>query len=194
MQFNSDHSYLDYDRRRKARERNAKKWLEIREKAVHFVLMSLLVGACIYLFYYPHIRDVFASGEENVSVSEEEPALPEPVETPAKEVQIKVEVNWTQERIVEEIHNVFPDAPIMVEVAKCEGVRHGKLDPTAYNPTNGSGDTGIFQISEYWNGDWYRSLGFTDMEDIKQNLAFARVMYDTYGLQPWEASRHCWSK
>jgi hypothetical protein len=82
----------------------------------------------------------------------------------------------------------------MEKVAKCEGVRNGLLDPEAFNPTNGSGDKGIFQISTLYHYDTYTSLGFTDMYDVEQNVAYARLLYDSQGLQPWSASRLCWSR
>ena len=108
-----------------------------------------------------------------------------------KEVMIEVRYDWTEERIIEEINNVFPDAPIMVKVAKCEGVVDGKLDPKAYNPTNDSHDKGIFQISEKYHGTKIKELGL-DMYDIKDNLAFARILYDNEGLTPWKWSKPCW--
>lgn len=116
------------------------------------------------------------------------------VEEPKEEVRLEVIIDWTEERIIEEIETVFYDAPIMVKVARCEGRVKGKLDPNAYNPTNGSHDNGIFQISDKFHRERYLALGFTDMTDVKQNLAYARILYDESGLQPWFSSRHCWSK
>ena len=107
-----------------------------------------------------------------------------------KEVRIEVIYNWTEERIIEEIHAVFPDAPIMEKVARCEST----FKSTAMNPTNESYDKGIFQISEKFHGETYRAMGYTDMHDIKQNLAYARYLYDRNGLSDWSASKHCWNK
>lgn len=191
---NIDTSYLQYDRIRKNRERKAKMWLKIRTKMLNMLLMSFLVGLCIYLFYYPHIRDVFASGTETGLV-EEEPAILQPsADSATTTKEVKIEVVMSQERMIQEIHKIFWDAPIMVKVAHCEGIKNGKLDNQAYNPTNGSGDTGIFQISEKYHGKEYRRLGFTNMGDFQQNLAYARILYERNGLSDWEASRHCWSK
>jgi hypothetical protein len=130
-------------------------------------------------------------GAPVVYVREVEAAIPVVVEP--QEVRIKLVYNWTQERIIEEIHNVFPDAPIMERVAKCEGIKNGKLDPDVVNPTNDSYDTGIFQISMLYHGDRIKAMGL-DMTDVIDNLHFARILYDESGLQPWEASRHCWMR
>ena len=108
---------------------------------------------------------------------------------PAKEVELIVVVDWTPARIKQEVQDVFPDAPIMLKVMKCEGGY--KTD--AYNPTNGSGDKGLFQISTKYHGHRTKQLGL-DMNDPIDNLKYARTLYDESGLQPWQASKHCWSK
>src|SRR3990167_94363 len=194
MNFTSETPYLNYDRTRKAKAKRKQLRLKIMTKMANVANASLFLGAAIYFFYYPHIREVFAYSVENIDVIDEDPLILTPAAEPAKEVLIEVKIDWTQERIIKEINTTFWDAPIMVRVAQCEGVVNGKLDPNAFNPTNGSDDEGGFQISKKWNGKWYRSLGFTDMTDVRQNIAFARIMYDTNGLQPWEASKPCWNK
>lgn len=123
-------------------------------------------------------------------------AEPAPVGVGSVKKEIVIEViqtEPTQEQIMDEIRRVFPDAPIMMRVAFCEGTRGGKLDPEVVNPTNGSNDTGVFQISEKYHHRAWNGMGFTDMTDYVQNIAYARVLYDQSGLQPWSASRHCWS-
>jgi hypothetical protein len=105
-------------------------------------------------------------------------------------VQIEVVIDWTPERIKQEIRETFPEAPeTMLRVAKCES----GLVPHAYNPTNGSHDGGIYQISLKYHGDRLEQLGL-DRFDIEDNLKYARMLYDESGLAPWSASKHCWSK
>lgn len=113
-----------------------------------------------------------------------EPLVYETPEEVAQEqpVQVVVKVNWTADRIEKEIDKVFPDAPIMKTVAWCES----RLNPKAFNPTNGSNDRGIFQISEKYHG-----VG-DEMFDVEKNLAYARKLYDQNGLSDWSASKHCW--
>lgn len=104
-------------------------------------------------------------------------------------IQIEVKIDWTEERIREEISKVFPDAPVMMDVARCES---GFLQH-AYNPTNESHDGGIFQISQKYHGDRMQALGL-DPYDVQDNIQYARTLYDESGLRPWSASKHCWSK
>lgn len=106
-----------------------------------------------------------------------------------KTILIGTKIEWTEERIIQEIKNTFPDAPIMVEVAKCES----RFKQYAYNPTNNSHDGGIFQISKKYHGEEMNELG-VDQYDIQENIQFARKLYEREGLKPWNASKKCWSK
>lgn len=126
----------------------------------------------------PHVTEVAEASEVQEEIK------PEP-----KTVLIEVRVNWTPERIAQEIDKVFPDAPIMHDVMRCES--GGNND--AYNPTNGSHDNGLFQISDLYHGPRVRALGL-DVGDPADNIAFARILYDESGLQPWSASKNCWGK
>lgn len=190
-----DTHYLTHDRKRKLKIKHAAMWLKLKTKTTDFLMATVLLTLAIQLFYYPVFKSVFAVSETLVE-EDAEPAIPEPVTVPAQPIPvlIKVKTDWTQERIKQEIARVFPDAPIMQKVAMCEGTKNGLLYPNAHNPMNGSGDSGIMQISEKYHGKEYRRLGFTDMNDVKQNLAYARVLYDLNGLEDWRHSRHCWSK
>ena len=113
----------------------------------------------------------------------------EEIEPVAEVVLIRVAYNWTKERIEQEVMAVFPDAPVMLKVVACES--DYKID--AYNPTNNSHDQGLLQISDrYHKKEWTR-LGFTDMKDPIQNLAYGRILYDKNGLTDWRWSKHCWN-
>lgn len=108
---------------------------------------------------------------------------------PRKEVKLEVVYNWDKARIEREVLAVFHDAPIMLRVMKCEG----GYDTNAYNPTNGSGDKGLFQVSTKYHGHRVKALGL-DMNNPKDNIKYARMLYDANGLNDWSASKHCWSK
>lgn len=99
------------------------------------------------------------------------------------EEEVRIQILYSEESIIKEIHDTFPDAPIMERVARCES----QLDQFAYNPTNNSHDRGIFQISRKYHGQ-----DDHDMYDVKKNIAFARTLYDKNGLRDWNASRDCW--
>jgi len=108
---------------------------------------------------------------------------------PKKEVRIEVVYNWDKARIEQEVMKAFPDAPIMLKVMRCEG----GYDIDAYNPTNGSGDKGLFQISTLHHGKRVKALGL-DMNNPSDNIKYAKMLYDEQGLEPWKWSKHCWSK
>lgn len=158
--------------------RTASRWEVL---TLYSVLGGILLGIAIDVISKPHVFEVVRTVEAAEIVVEPE------------EVKVEIVYNWTQERIIEEINKVFPDAPIMLKVAKCEGVVDGKLDIKAYNPTNNSHDKGIFQISELHHGKRIKQLGF-DMYNPIDNLKFARILYDESGLAPWIWSKPCWSK
>jgi hypothetical protein len=92
-----------------------------------------------------------------------------------------------KEWVVSKILEVFPDAPIMVVVAQCES----SLNPLA-DRENRNVDVGLFQINQVHNAR-LAQLGL-DRWDIDDNLAYARMLYDESGLQPWYMSKHCWSR
>lgn len=103
--------------------------------------------------------------------------------TPAPTV--RTELN-SKEYVVEEILKVFPDAPIMVEVARCES----GLDPLA-DRKNLNVDVGLFQINQV-HITRLGELGL-DRRDLHDNLTYARMLYDANGLNDWLMSKHCWS-
>lgn len=109
-----------------------------------------------------------------------------------KTILIEVRINWTEERIIQEINTVFGDNPIMVRIAKCEStlmhekngdVVRGKVDPD---------DTGLMQINKRYHGAEAEKLGL-DLEDIQDNLAYAKHLFNREGTTPWNSSRKCWS-
>jgi len=112
-----------------------------------------------------------------------------PVATSTVATTTVIKLSYTKERVQELIVEAFPDAPIMLRVAACES---GFLQH-AYNPTNNSHDGGVFQISQKYHGHQMKKLGL-DPYDVKDNIAYARILYDANGLRDWSASKHCWSK
>lgn len=115
-----------------------------------------------------------------------------PIELLQREVLIATSIEWTEERIIKEIKDVFPENPeLMVQIARCESGRDvdrdgvKEINPNAVSPTD---DHGVFQIHvPIHNPD-------IDLYDPEQNIAFARKLYDESGLSPWNASRWCWYK
>lgn len=105
---------------------------------------------------------------------------------------VQIEVVWSEERIIEKIRETFPEQPdLMVKIAKCEGVKDGKLDPTVISPTN---DHGIFQINQYAHGKRLKELQI-DPLTVEGNLKYARMLYESNGTNDWYMSKDkCWGK
>jgi len=133
------------------------------------VIVLGIVGGSIFDFKTeetPHIIE-YAQAEEVAEV-----------------VLIETKIEWTEERIKEEIRNTFPEEPErMIKVAQCEsGLRNvpGQL----------SDDGGIFQINIVHKNELAKQG--LDRFVIEDNIKFARYLYDNGGLAHWKASKYCW--
>lgn len=105
-------------------------------------------------------------------------------------VLIETKIDWTEDRIIRAIQETFPEQPeLMTKVAKCES----QFKADAHNPTNGSHDGGIFQISQKHHGKELEKLNL-DPYDVEDNLTYARILYEKNGLSDWRASKFCWNK
>ena len=99
-----------------------------------------------------------------------------------------------QQGILEVPQKVSPKVPSILEkVAFCESggrqfdkygnVKRGIVDKR---------DIGKWQINIFWWGDEAKRLGH-DIWTLEGNTAMALHIYKTAGLQPWSASKYCWS-
>jgi hypothetical protein len=111
-------------------------------------------------------------------------------EAATQEGQVTREVLDT-ERIV---RSYFRDIPVMAEIARCESTfRHTLPDGTVLTGRVDSDDTGVMQINRRYHGEKAAALKL-DLNDIYHNMAYARYLYETQGVQPWSASAPCWNK
>ena len=86
----------------------------------------------------------------------------------------------------------FADIPIMAEIARCESTfRHRLADGSVLRGYVDSADTGVMQINLRYHAATAERLGL-DLEDIYDNMAYARNLYERKGTQPWNASAPCW--
>jgi hypothetical protein len=106
-----------------------------------------------------------------------------------QEVQIRVVVDWTQERIEKEIRDTFSeDSETAIKVARCE---NGWSEKRGYKADIQSGHVlsygqeqsfGIFQIHA---PDWHKTalrLGYNNYQtDPGDNIKMARYIYDNAG-------------
>lgn len=91
---------------------------------------------------------------------------------------------WNEESIKKEVERVFHDAPIMIKVAECES--------NFRNVPSNTGDSGVFQINQV-HLKRLAELGL-ERTNVRDNIAYARILYDEKGTQPWYMSQHCWNK
>lgn len=87
--------------------------------------------------------------------------------------------------IEDKVREAFPDAPVMVAVAKCEsGFRQFAPDGSALRGGSGKGYIGIFQIGEKLHAEKAAALGH-DIFTVEGNIGYARRLYDAQGSAPW---------
>lgn len=113
-------------------------------------------------------------------------AMPDGSTIPRKAQADNMNYSTDKEYIVQRILEVFPEAPIMVQVAMCESGLHPQADRENRNV-----DVGLFQINQV-HLQRLSELGL-DRRDLEDNLTFARMLYEDSGLSPWYMSEHCWS-
>lgn len=109
-------------------------------------------------------------------------------------IQIAVEIDWTKERIEEEIRTVFHEEPnTAVAVAKCESGLVADIQSQHTLSYGQEQSFGIFQVhAPDWADDAER-LGLHNWRtDPKENIALARYIYEKAGKRwtPWV----CWTK
>ncbi len=114
----------------------------------------------------------------------------------AKASRDKVETIDLQDRkaVEEYLRKEYSDTPILVEIARCESTfsqidKEGKVIRGRVN----SADVGVMQINEKYHSVKAEELGY-DLHTIDGNIAFAKYLYEKYGVKPWNASSKCWSK
>lgn len=83
--------------------------------------------------------------------------------------------------------------PILEKVAFCEsGGRQYDRQGRVIRGRVDKRDIGKWQINTYWNGAEAERLGY-DVFTLDGNTKMALHLYNMYGLQPWKASKSCWS-
>lgn len=90
------------------------------------------------------------------------------------------------------VRSYFRDIPVMVEIARCESTfRHELADGSVLQGRVDPADTGVMQINKRYHETAATAMEL-DLDDIYHNMAYARYLYETQGVQPWSASRPCW--
>lgn len=91
------------------------------------------------------------------------------------------------------VRSYFEDIPVMIQVARCESTfRHTLEDGSILKGMVDPADTGVMQINKRYHLKSATAMGL-NLDDLTQNMAYARHLYETQGTQPWSASAPCWS-
>lgn len=115
-----------------------------------------------------------------------------------QKVLIEVRIDWTKERIEEEIRRVFPEMPdIAVAVARCESGLVADVQARATLSYGREQSFGIFQIHAR---DHHKTAVRLELGDYKtdpaDNIAMARHIYDNriahggYPFQDWSCYKN----
>ena len=92
------------------------------------------------------------------------------------------------------VRDYFSDIPVMAEVARCEsGFRHTLSDGSVLTGRVNSADTGVMQINKRYHQTAAHAMDL-NLDNIYDNMAYARHLYETQGIQPWSASAPCWNR
>lgn len=106
----------------------------------------------------------------------------EVIEEP-EEVRIEVVIDWTKERIEEEIRTVFHEEPnTAVAIAKCESGLKADIQSHHILSYGREQSFGVFQIHAKDHEGTAKRLGLEDYRtDVKDNVQMARFLYDNRG-------------
>ncbi len=90
------------------------------------------------------------------------------------------------------VRSYFEDIPVMIQIARCESTfRHKLEDGSVLKGVVDPADTGVMQINKRYHEKTATAMNL-DLDDINQNMEYARFLYETQGTQPWNASSPCW--
>lgn len=108
---------------------------------------------------------------------------------PSDNKKVAIKKSMTVE---EYVRNYFSDIPVMVEIARCESRfrQHDKGGDVLRGEVNNL-DRGVMQINEFYHNEDSSKLGY-DILTIEGNTAYARYLFEKYGVQPWRSSIRCW--
>ena len=92
------------------------------------------------------------------------------------------------------VRSYFSDIPVMIQIARCEShFRHTLADGSVLQGRVDAADTGVMQINKRYHQSTALELGL-DLNNLGDNMAYARHLYEEQGTQPWSASAPCWSR
>lgn len=92
------------------------------------------------------------------------------------------------------INDYFADIPLLTKIAQCEShYRQFNSDGEVLRGVKNSYDRGVMQINILYHEETAEKLGL-DLDNIDDNVAYARYLYEKQGAKPWMSSSKCWSE
>lgn len=92
------------------------------------------------------------------------------------------------------VREYFSDIPVMIEIARCESTfRHTLADGSILQGRIDPADTGVMQINKRYHLKTANAMNL-DLDNLYDNMAYARHLYERQGVQPWSASAPCWNR
>ena len=92
------------------------------------------------------------------------------------------------------VNDYFADIPILADIAKCESrFRHLNKNGTVLKGDQNSYDRGVMQINILYHAKTLERLEL-DVQDLDDNVRYARYLYEKEGAKPWMSSSACWAK
>lgn len=92
------------------------------------------------------------------------------------------------------VREYFKDIPVMVSIARCESrFRQTLADGSVLRGERDQADMGVMQINSRYHNARALKLGL-DLHLLKDNMAYARMLYEKEGTSPWSASAPCWNR
>lgn len=91
------------------------------------------------------------------------------------------------------VREYFKEAPVMIEIARCESKFRHYTDGGSVLRGGVDGDmVGVFQFYEAVHAAGAAGLGY-DLATLEGNLAYAKHIYESQGTAPWSSSSSCWN-
>ncbi len=124
------------------------------------------------------------------TISPEVTVEPVPKEARAEDYQ-----PITDSRNVEKfINDYFADIPVLAQIAKCESrYRQFNSKGEVLRGEKNRYDRGVMQINVLYHAQTAEELGL-NLQNIDDNVAYARYLYEREGAKPWMSSSKCWAK
>ncbi|MFT5831849.1 MAG: hypothetical protein ACI9SY_000222 [Candidatus Paceibacteria bacterium] len=97
----------------------------------------------------------------------------------------------TPQSVEAAVREYFADIPVMIEIARCESKFRQFTDSgNVLRGGVGGQMIGVFQFFDRYHESAANALGF-DIETLEGNLDYARHMYNSEGIAPWNSARAC---